>query len=96
MKQTVTIKHVNALKSARAKFSDMGDLSHELTFDCLMDFGDLERLLMMFKQRIPVYIEIMSPQSKMDLKVQIIQDREEPKDTVVDETTLAEAKGRAR
>lgn len=96
MKQTVTIKHVNALKSCKAKFSDMGDLSHELTFDCLLDFGDLERLLIMFKQRIPVYIEITSPQSRMDLKVSIIQDREEPASTVVDETTLAELKGNAR
>ena len=93
MKTNIRIQHVNSLKSAKAKFSDMGDLSHELAFDVLLSPGDLERVLMLFKQRIPVHIEISSPQSRMDLRVNLIQDTEEPATSVVDATTAEEIKG---
>jgi len=96
MESRILIKHVNGLKSAKAKISDMGDLSHELTFDILLDPGDLERILMLFKQRIPVTIEVWSPQSRMDLRTTLVQDMEERVNTVVDPTTLAEVKGERR
>jgi len=72
MEQKIVVKHINGLKSARAKFSDVGDLSHELTFDVLLAPGDLERLLMLFQQRIPVSMEISSSQSRMDFQVVMI------------------------
>lgn len=90
METKIQVKHVNGLKSARAKISDMGDLSHELLFDVLLAPGDLERILNLFRQRIPITIEIASPQSRMDLKVSLIQDVEEPTQTVVDEATAQE------
>jgi len=92
MESRIKIKHVNSLKSAKAKISDMGDLSHELTFDVLLDPGDMERLLMLFKQRIPTYIEVWSPQSRMDLKVSLIQDRQESEAAPVDPETLSAVK----
>lgn len=96
MKTTITIKHVNGLRTAKAKISEVGDLSHELTFDVLLAPGDLERVLMLFKQRIPVTIEVSSPQSRMDLKVALIQDFDEPERSAVDATTAAEIKGAQR
>lgn len=96
METKVQIKHVNDLKSAKAKFSDTGDLSYELAFDVLLDPGDLERILMLFKQRIPIHLEVSSPQSRMDLKVNLIQDMEEPEHTVVDPTTAKEIGGRRK
>lgn len=96
MEARITIKHVNGLKTAKAKISDVGDLSHELTFDVLLDPGDLERVLMLFKQRIPITIEVWSPQSRMDLRTTLVQDTEPRQDTVVDPTTMAEVKGERR
>jgi len=75
MRQVIQVKHVNDLKSAKAKISETGDISHEIAFDVLLAPGDFERLLLMFKQRIPVEIEISSPQSKMDLKFELITDQ---------------------
>jgi hypothetical protein len=49
MESKITVKHVNELKSAKAKISDTGDLTHELTFDVVLAPGDLERTLLMFK-----------------------------------------------
>lgn len=96
MEARITIKHVNGLKTAKAKISDMGDLSHELTFDVLLDPGDLERVLMLFKQRIPVTIEVWSPQSRMDLRTTLVQDMDPQAEAIVDPTTLAEVKGERR
>lgn len=92
METKIQVKHVNGLKSAKAKISEVGDLSHELTFDVLLAPGDLERILMLFKQRIPIQIEISSPQSRMDLKVTLISDIEQQAHTVVDVTTQQEMK----
>lgn len=93
METRITIKHVNGLRTAKAKISEVGDLSHELTFDVLLAPGDLERVLILFKQRIPVTIEVSSAQSRMDLKVALVQDFEDPEKSAVDPTTAAELKG---
>ena len=82
MRQTIEVKHINALKSAKAKFSEVGDISYELTFDVVLDPGDLERLLLLFKQQIPRSMSITSPQSKMDLAVILIEDKPEKTETI--------------
>lgn len=92
MEQKIKVKHINELKGVKAKISETGDISHELTFDVLLDYGDLERLLMMFKQKIPVTMEISSPQSRMDLKVELIMEKKPAESIPVDTTTLSELK----
>jgi len=91
MQTEVKVKHVNGLKDARAKFGEMGDITYLLTFDVVLDPGDLERTLMLFKQRIPINLTISSPQSKMDLKINLISDTT-PDPSPVDSTTLGEVK----
>ena len=88
----IKVRHVNGLKEAKVKFGEMGDLSHILTFDVLLDPGDLERVLIPFKQRIPVTLMISSPQSKMDLKGNLISDTTTEEEALVDSTTLGEVK----
>lgn len=92
MQTEIKVKHINGLKDARIKFGEMGDLSYLLTFDVLLDPGDLERILILFKQRIPVNLSISSPQSKMDLKISLISDTTVAEKSVVDPTTLTEVK----
>jgi hypothetical protein len=87
----IKVKHVNGLKDARVKFGEMGDITYLLTFDIVLDPGDLERILMLFKQRIPIHLTISSPQSKMDLHVSLISDTT-PDAGPVDSTTLGEIK----
>jgi hypothetical protein len=87
----VKVKHVNGLRDAKVKFGEMGDITHLLTFDVVLDPGDLERTLMLFKQRIPINLTISSPQSKMDLKINLISDTT-PDAGPVDSTTLGEIK----
>jgi hypothetical protein len=87
----IKVKHVNGLKDARVKFAEMGDITHLLTFDVVLDPGDLERTLMLFKQRIPINLTISSPQSKIDLKINLISDTT-PDNRPVDRTTLGEVK----
>jgi len=56
-----------------AKFGETGDLQHELKIKCVLNTGDMERILLMLKERVksgaPVIIQIASPQAKMDLFV---------------------------
>jgi len=91
METEIKVKHVNGLKDARVKFGEMGDITYLLTFDVVLDPGDLERTLMLFKQRIPINLTISSPQSKMDLKINLIPDTT-PDTSPVDLTTLEEVK----
>ena len=91
MQTEIKVKHVNGLKDARVKFGEMGDITYLLTFDVVLDPGDLERTLMLFKQRIPITLTISSPQSKMDLKINLISDTT-PDPSPVDPTTLGEVK----
>ena len=91
MEQIIEVKHINGLKKAEVKLDDTGNISHIIGIDCKLDPGDFERLVIMFKQRLPVYMTLRCPQSKMDLFVQIIQDSKQgdpgpfdmPKETII-------------
>lgn len=85
METKITVKHINALKGAKAKISDVGDLSHELSFDVVLAPGDLECLLLLFKQRVPITMEISSPQTRMDLFCTVIsEEKHDPKPETVE------------
>jgi hypothetical protein len=75
----IDIEHINRLKGAKAHFSEVGDLVHELTFEVLLQPGDFERLMILFRQPIPKVMTISSPQSAMDLKVEMVQEKKAEK-----------------
>ena len=95
MESTVTTKRVMALKTAQIKIDpNTGDLIHVIAVECVLEPGDLERIALMFKQRLPVGLTLTSPQSRMDLSVELIREERPVPEGPVDETTMAEIRER--
>ena len=72
MRTEVEVRNVQNI-ALSAKFGETGDLQHELRIKCVLDTGDMERILLMCKERVksgaPIILMLVSPQAKMDLFV---------------------------
>lgn len=91
MRSEVTTKRVMALKTAQIKVNpDDGSMSHLLSIECVLEPGDLERIALMFKQRLPIDLTLTSPQSRMDLMVEVLREEQPESTGPVDPVTLAE------
>ena len=97
MRSEVTTKRVMALKMAQVKVNpDDGSMSHVLAFECVLEPGDLERIALMFKQRLPIDLTLTSPQSRMDLEVNVLREDQPESTGPLDPTTLEELRENAK
>lgn len=97
MKSEVTTKRVMALKTAQIKVNpDDGSMSHLLAIECVLEPGDLERIALMFKQRLPIDMTLTSPQSRMDLMVNVLREDASEQTAPLDPVTLDELRENAK
>ena len=73
MEVTIEIKHVNALNKPKVTIED-GIVSYTLPFDVQLPPGTFDRIVNLFRQRVPVQLTISSPQAKMDLFTEVFTD----------------------
>lgn len=73
MEVKIDIKHVNGLKNPKVVIEE-GRIDYTLPFEVQLSPGDFERIIQLFRQRVPVMLTISSPQAKMDLFVETVHD----------------------
>lgn len=73
MEVKIEIKHVNGLANPKVKIEE-GRVDYTLPFEVQLPPGDFDRIVNLFRQRIPVQLTISSPQAKMDLFTEAITD----------------------
>ena len=73
MEVTIDIKHVNGMSKPKVTIDD-GTVEYVLPFEVQLPPGTFDRIVNLFRQRIPVQLTISSPQAKMDLFTEVLSD----------------------
>ena len=88
MKTEILVKNVHGLRTATSVNENSGEVEHKLAFRVVMPDGDHDRLVLMFKQKVPVELLITAPSAKSDFQIKMVLEPPKPVEEKAEQATL--------